>query len=186
MSLLVFKIVTNVTRSAQIGGKWLWFDLYQDVSVCGAWLQAFLLFCMLLNPPVAARLSTSPITTYCTFFFFFLMKEIFFFFFFLFAEFVFTLLFSGRFQFRLKIEKRVYFFSFGSQHNLQLQPMARGRCFVHFFLKNLSVESVAAETVSCFWLACVIPYMKRSISSAFWLVDGVRRRNPINIILEYQ
>lgn len=55
MSSLAVRIVTNVSRSTQIGGKWLWFDffflfflqgdLYQDVSVCPAWD-----FCMLLIP----------------------------------------------------------------------------------------------------------------------------------------
>lgn len=121
----------------------------------------FIFFCMLFNPsvapascsasirhpaepqPICPRLQSQLIAPFC------LVKEIFFFQ----CLFLPFCSWADLIQFRLKIAKRVCFFCripFGSQHNLlQLQPSS-WKMLCALLKKNLSVESVAAETVLCF------------------------------------
>lgn len=118
MSLLVFKIVTNVTRSTQIGGKWLWFDYFFPPRrfISGCFRLSCVRFLHAFNSlfgsasthysaelqPALTRLNSQPTAP-------FFVKEIFFSSIFSVSrEFVAVLFFwADSIQFRLKTEKRV-------------------------------------------------------------------------------
>lgn len=205
MSLLVFKIVTNVTRSAQIGGKWLWFDLYQDVSVCRAWLFLFFFFiaCFLsrrlLPPRSATRQNRSPsvhVSNHNLLHLFFFVERDFFFLLSVRREFVFYPFVLG--QISVSTENRKSAFTFSAAQNpvwLSTQPPsapagAHGRCFVHFYLKKKKKPSqlkVLPRRRRCAfdWHVSFLTWNEAFHRRFGWLVvsDG---EILINIILEYQ
>lgn len=189
MSLLVFKIVTNVTRSTQIGGKWLWFDSFFPPRrfISGCFRLSCVRFLHAFNSlfgsasthysaelqPALTRLNSQPTAP-------FFVKEIFFSSIFSVSrEFVAVLFFwADSIQFRLKTEKRVDASSFSRGWLL----IADALCT---FLK--SHLQVAAEMVFCAfdWLVSFLMWNKAFNQHFCWLMAS-DRQILININLKYQ